>query len=112
MQSERSFSLKRFEKMMSDEGVAEVRALLDRRLNPMLPVMRAIGVREIAAFVRGEASREEALAAGRAATRQYAKRQYTWFSRQPPQHWPRFSDPLDCPGLANALAELDARLAR
>jgi tRNA dimethylallyltransferase len=82
----------RFDKMMSDEGIEEVRALLERRLNPMLPAMRAIGVREIAGFLSGALTREEALAAGRTATRQYAKRQYTWFSRQPPPDWPRFAD--------------------
>ena len=82
----------RFEKMMSEEGVEEVRSLLSRGLNPLLPVMRAIGVREIAAWLRGELSREEALEAGRAATRQYAKRQYTWFSRQTPPDWTRFAD--------------------
>ena len=97
---------------MSDEGIEEVRLLLERRLNPMLPAMRAIGVREIAAFLRGELTREEALAAGQTATRQYAKRQYTWFSRQPPAQWPRFTEPLDCGGLANALAGLNARLPR
>jgi tRNA dimethylallyltransferase len=102
----------RFDKMMSDEGIDEVRSLLDRRLNPMLPAMRAIGVREIAAFLRGDLSRGEALQAGRTATRQYAKRQYTWFSRQPPAGWPRLSGPLDCDGLANALARLHARLSR
>ena len=87
----------RFEKMMSEEGLEEVRSLLDRRLNPMLPVMRAIGVREIAAYLRGEASREKALEAGRTATRQYAKRQYTWFSRQPPADWPRLWDEVRDP---------------
>jgi len=103
---------RRFEEMMGDDGVQEVRSLLARSLNPLLPAMRAIGVREIAAFLAGQSTREEALAAGRAATRQYAKRQYTWFSRQPPGHWPRFAEPLDCGGLALALAELDARLSR
>jgi tRNA dimethylallyltransferase len=102
----------RFEKMMSDEGIGEVRSLLARGLNPMLPAMRAIGVKEIAAFLRGELGRSEALAAGRTATRQYAKRQYTWFSRQTPAEWPRFAAPLDCGGQANALAEMDARLPR
>ena len=102
----------RFEAMMSDEGMEEVRALLDRKLNPMLPAMRAIGVREIAGLLSGELSREEALEAGRTATRRYAKRQYTWFSRQPPAHWPRFAEPLDCGGMANALAGLHARLPR
>ncbi|HET9638222.1 MAG TPA: tRNA (adenosine(37)-N6)-dimethylallyltransferase MiaA [Allosphingosinicella sp.] len=102
----------RFEQMMSDEGIAEVRSLLARGLNPLLPAMRAIGVREIAAFLGGELTRAEALAAGRTATRQYAKRQYTWFSRQPPADWPRFTEPLDCGGPANALAEIHARLSR
>jgi len=82
----------RFETMMSDEGIEEVRALLARKLNPMLPAMRAIGVRELAGLLRGALSREQALAAGRAATRQYAKRQYTWFSRQTPADWPRVAD--------------------
>jgi tRNA dimethylallyltransferase len=81
----------RFETMMSDEGLEEVRSLLARKLDPMLPVMRAIGVREIAAYLKGELSRDEALAAGRTATRQYVKRQYTWFSRQPPAGWPRLA---------------------
>lgn len=102
----------RFEAMMSEEGLEEVGALLERGLNPMLPAMRAIGVREIAGFLSGELSREEALAAGRIATRRYAKRQYTWFSHQPPAEWPRFAEPLDCGGMANALAGLDARLPR
>ncbi|HEX6374818.1 MAG TPA: tRNA (adenosine(37)-N6)-dimethylallyltransferase MiaA [Allosphingosinicella sp.] len=100
----------RFDEMMSDQGLDEVSSLLERELNPLLPAMRAIGMREIAAFLRGELSREEALAAGRTATRQYAKRQYTWFSRQPPADWPRFAEPLDCRGMANALAGLHARL--
>jgi len=103
---------RRFEGMMSDEGLDEVASLLARGLNPMLPALRAIGVREIAAFLGGELGRAEALDAGRTATRQYAKRQYTWFSRQPPVHWPRFAEPLDCGGVANALADFHARLSR
>jgi tRNA dimethylallyltransferase len=80
---------RRFEEMLSESGIEEVGRLVERRLDPALPVMRAIGVREIAAFLSGALSREQALAAGRTATRQYAKRQYTWFSRQPPPDWPR-----------------------
>jgi len=101
----------RFDRMFGQAGIAEVRALLGQGLDPAFPVMRAIGVREIGAFIRGELGREEALAAGRTATRQYAKRQYTWFSRQPPPEWPRFTVPLDGRGLDNALAGLDARLS-
>jgi tRNA dimethylallyltransferase len=102
----------RFEKMFSSEGIDEVSSLLARKLDPTLPVMRAIGLREIAAFVRGEIGRAQALAAGRTATRRYAKRQYTWFSRQPPADWPRLAEPLDCGGEEFALAGLDAGLSR
>jgi tRNA dimethylallyltransferase len=101
----------RFEKMMSEEGLGEVSSLLERNLDPALPAMRAIGVPEIAAFLHGEIPRERALELGRTATRQYAKRQYTWFSRQPPADWPRFAEPLDCAGLEHALAGMDARLS-
>lgn len=80
---------RRFEAMMGHEGIEEVRRLLARELNPLLPVMRAIGVREVADFLKGLLGREEALEAGKTATRQYVKRQYTWFTRQPPSEWPR-----------------------
>ena len=79
----------RFERMLHEGAVEEVEALLARDLPPALPVMRAIGVPEIAGWLRGEWSREEALSRGRQATRNYAKRQYTWFRRQPPQDWLR-----------------------
>ncbi len=79
----------RFERMMESGAVPEVEALLARELPPALPVMRAIGVREIAGWLRGEWSREEAVVRGRQATRNYAKRQYTWFKRQPPEEWIR-----------------------
>lgn len=74
---------RRFAAMLADGAVAEVRALLARDLDPALPAMRMIGVREVAALLAGELSREEALAAGAQATRNYAKRQYTWFRHQP-----------------------------
>ena len=95
---------RRFEEIFSEPGIAEVAALIARPLPALAPVLRAIGVKEIAAFLGGAMSREAALAAGRIATRQYAKRQYTWFNRQPPAEWPRFAAPLDCDALADALA--------
>ncbi|WP_435200673.1 tRNA (adenosine(37)-N6)-dimethylallyltransferase MiaA [Qipengyuania sp. 902] len=79
----------RFERMLDGGALAEVEALLARKLDPALPVMRAIGVPEIAAMLEGELSRDQAIAAGQTATRQYAKRQYTWFRNQPPPDWPR-----------------------
>lgn len=95
----------RFERMFDSGAIEEVQALLARKLDPNLPVMRAIGVREIAAYLSGELSREGAIAAGQQATRRYAKRQYTWFAHQPPAHWPRISE---IPG-EDALALLGAR---
>jgi tRNA dimethylallyltransferase len=94
----------RFETMFADQGLVEVASLMARNLPPLAPVMRAIGVREIAAYLRGEIGRDEALQAGRIATRQYAKRQYTWFNRQPPAEWPRFREPLESEAVARALA--------
>jgi len=95
----------RFAQIFSDDGISEVRALLAHRLPVAAPVMRAIGVREIAAFLTGEMTRAEALAAGQAATRQYTKRQYTWFRHQPPPDWPRFESAPDTPAVRAELVE-------
>jgi tRNA dimethylallyltransferase len=95
---------------MIELGAAdEVRALLDRGLDPALPVMRAIGVREIAAWLGGDVTRDEAVAAGQQATRRYAKRQFTWFAHQPPESWPRYREPLEQGQLAEALALLGTK---
>jgi tRNA dimethylallyltransferase len=73
---------RRFEAMVEEGGIEEVERLLSRGLSPTLPVMRAIGVREIARFLEGESSRRDMIEAGQLATRQYAKRQRTWFRHQ------------------------------
>lgn len=67
----------------------EVQALLERRLDPTLPVMRAIGVPQVAAWLGGDLSRDEALLLAQAATRQYVKRQTTWLRHQLPADWLR-----------------------
>jgi tRNA dimethylallyltransferase len=85
----------RFEQMVEGGAVEEVQTLLARNLAPDLPVMRAIGVPEIASWLRREIDRDTMLERGRIATRQYAKRQYTWFSRQPPSDWPRETRHID-----------------
>ena len=97
----------RFAHMIDDGAVAEVEALIARKLNPNLPVMRAIGVRELSGYVLGEISLDEAVSAGQQATRRYAKRQYTWFAHQPPAEWPRFREALDVDRLGEALALLE-----
>ena len=81
----------RFAQMMVGGAVEEVQALVARGLSPALPVMRAIGVPEIAGWLNGEWSRDEALARGRQATRNYAKRQFTWLRNQLPESWARLA---------------------
>lgn len=79
----------RFAAMLENGAIEELEHLLARQLDPDLPVMRAIGVPEIAAYLAGEISLPQMIAAGQQATRNYAKRQFTWFRRQPPADWPR-----------------------
>lgn len=69
----------RFAAMLTAGALAEVRALLELALDPALPAMRAHGVPELAAHLRGEISIEEAARRTRLVTGQYAKRQATWF---------------------------------
>ncbi len=86
---------RRFATMLEHGAVEEVELLLARNLSPDLPVMRAIGVPEIAALLRGEITRGQAISSAQQATRNYAKRQYTWLRHQPPQDWPRL-EPENC----------------
>ena len=99
---------RRFATMVEQGALAEVAALLARQLDPNLSVMRAIGMRELGAHLRGEWSLDQAIAAGQQATRRYAKRQYTWFAHQPPPDWPRFHEPLEGDAIQRALALLGA----
>ncbi|MFL0356744.1 tRNA (adenosine(37)-N6)-dimethylallyltransferase MiaA [Erythrobacter sp. GH1-10] len=79
----------RFAAMLKAGAIAEVEALLKRDLDPALPVMRAIGVQEIAAHLAGEIGKEELVERGSQSTRNYAKRQFTWFRNQSPEGWTR-----------------------
>jgi tRNA dimethylallyltransferase len=74
----------RFVAMIEQGALDEVRALAARRLDPMLPVMRAHGVPGLLAHLSGEASLDEAIRRGQGDTRRYAKRQFTWFRHQMP----------------------------
>jgi tRNA dimethylallyltransferase len=69
----------RFSTMLRDGALAEIRALLALRLDPALPAMRAHGVPELAAHLRGEITLEEAARRTELVTGQYCKRQATWF---------------------------------
>ncbi|MBX5131402.1 tRNA (adenosine(37)-N6)-dimethylallyltransferase MiaA [Rhizobium lentis] len=81
----------RFEKMLQQGAEDEVKALLALGLPAEAPVMKAIGVSQIAAMLKGEMTRDEVLEKGAAATRQYAKRQMTWFRNQMDESWERLT---------------------
>jgi tRNA dimethylallyltransferase len=78
----------RLEQMVEAGALDEVRALMARDLDPRAPAMKAVGVRELAAFLEGRATLAEALAAAQRETRRYAKRQLTWMRGQM-SDWPR-----------------------
>ncbi len=68
----------RFDAMLAGGALEEARAIAALGLDPALPAMRAVGLPPLLGFVRGEISLEEAAAAAKTATRNYAKRQLTW----------------------------------
>jgi tRNA dimethylallyltransferase len=71
----------RFQRMLAEGALEEVRRLLALGLSPELPIMRALGVAPLAEHLAGRQSLAAAAAAAELATRQYAKRQMTWFRR-------------------------------
>jgi tRNA dimethylallyltransferase len=79
---------RRFDGMVEAGGIAEAEALIAQGLNPALPAMKAIGIREFGAHLAGELTLDEAIERAKMETRRYAKRQGTWFRNQMPD-WER-----------------------
>ncbi|KYK47546.1 tRNA (adenosine(37)-N6)-dimethylallyltransferase MiaA [Bradyrhizobium diversitatis] len=80
----------RFDAMLGAGALREVERLAARHLDPLLPAMKAHGVPALIRHLRGELGLEEAASIGRADTRHYAKRQFTWFRHQLPEfEWVR-----------------------
>lgn len=79
----------RFDRMLDVGALDEVRELLALNLDPDLPAMKAIGVRELQAAMAGQLGFAEAIERAKIATRQYAKRQATWFRHQLGPEWRR-----------------------
>jgi tRNA dimethylallyltransferase len=75
----------RFETMLANGALQEVEQLAARQLDPLLPAMKAHGMPALIRHLRGEITRDEASEIGRADTRHYAKRQFTWFRHQLPE---------------------------
>ncbi len=78
----------RFDQMIESNVIKEVQSLLDRKLDPGLPVMRALGVPHLGAFIRGEIDLPQAVQKAKTESRRLAKRQITWFNNQFPD-WQR-----------------------
>ena len=72
----------RLEAMIAAGALDEVRALMARDLPPEMPILKALGVPELARHLAGEVDLAAAIAAAQQATRNYAKRQFTWFRHQ------------------------------
>jgi tRNA dimethylallyltransferase len=75
----------RFDAMLRAGALDEVAALASRKLDPLLPAMKAHGVPALIRHLNGELALEQAAVVGRADTRHYAKRQFTWFRHQLPE---------------------------
>jgi len=88
----------RFDAMLSAGALDEVRALAARRLDPLLPAMKAHGVPWLVRHLAGEISLAAAAAEAKKDTRHYAKRQFTWFRHQLAD-WPRVDPATACDAL-------------
>jgi tRNA dimethylallyltransferase len=98
----------RFDRMLELGAREEVARLTSLCLDPSLPAMKAIGVRELTAAAAGEISEVEAILRAKTATRQYAKRQMTWFRNQLGPQWQRIRDARQLGTTRNATASARA----
>jgi tRNA dimethylallyltransferase len=90
--------------MLEAGALDEARAVLALGLPPAAPALKAVGARELFAQLRGELAHEDAAAAAKQATRNFAKRQGTWFRNRTPD-WPQI-DPRDSDAAAALLARV------
>ena len=93
----------RVDRMLEQGLEAEVRALLDRGIDPKTTAMQAIGYKEMAAALRGKCSVAQAAEQIKQASRRYAKRQLTWFRRNQAIRW-LYAD--ECADLTEAALRL------
>ena len=77
----------RFDKMVEEGALEEVETLVAKDFPKTAPIMKAIGVPQLTAYIVGEISLNEAIDKSKAATRQYAKRQTTWFNNSFGEGW-------------------------
>lgn len=75
----------RFVWMVENGALKEVEGLLQQNIDLGSPIFKAVGVPELANYLKGQTSLEQAIAQGQQSTRRYAKRQITWFTHQAPE---------------------------
>lgn len=97
---------RRFDQMMSGGLVEEVRSLIEAGHSPEKPPLSTIGYEQIAAYLRGELALDDAVALAKQESRRLAKRQMTWFRRDPETIW------LDCGRGTNDAAALFEKFFR
>lgn len=73
----------RVDRMISEGLVEEVHSLLESGFSPQLKSMQSLGYKQICSYLQQEISLEEAIASIKQETRHYAKRQLTWFRKEP-----------------------------
>ena len=95
----------RVDRMIEDGLEAEVRTLMDRGVSPDLASMQGLGYKHFIDHFLGRTSRDEAVALLKRDTKRYAKRQFTWFRREPESAW------VDITGLAHA-GEITERIKK
>lgn len=76
---------KRYDTMLGDGGLKEAKRVFSKGYDPNLPVMKAIGLRQLGGYFSGHISMEEAIEDAKRESRRFAKRQMTWFRNQPPR---------------------------
>lgn len=86
--------VKRLRWMAENGALVEIATFATLNLHPLLPAMKAIGVPEFLDLLRGKTDMEECLRLAALSTRQYAKRQSTWFRNQLDSHWKYFKDAI------------------
>lgn len=96
---------KRVDQMITDGLEAEVKTLIERGCMPELPSMQGLGYKQFMDYVLGKTSRDEAITLLKRDTKRFAKRQFTWFRREPEAQW------LDISGLVYA-REIVARIKK
>ncbi|WP_312115446.1 tRNA (adenosine(37)-N6)-dimethylallyltransferase MiaA [Brevibacillus reuszeri] len=96
----------RVELMIEAGLIEEVRGLLDRGYDPSLVSMQGLGYKELIPYLYGEITLEKAINDIQKRTRNFAKRQLSWFRRMPEIQWFDMTDPADQPNNVQTIKQI------